>query len=342
MTQGTKNWDEGNFVRIPLEGGMFGFGRVLRGAVGFYDLRAAETPPLEEIAARPMLFKVWVMKYAIGRKYWQVVGNLPLTPELLIPWTFYGFDTISGEFWLYHQETAPLQIPATIDEVRGFESAGVWDPEHIEQRLNDHFAGRENIWAKMGTTDWKLEAYHKRLRANEARRLEQEAALAAAPSKTGKAKSPKPTHDHTPKGMEPAAGGFGFFDSDDAADFLAELRDSEAVSIIKDALDAVTKSGDDYLEAPDAGRAIGACGVLAAMIGKGNPQKDFSNELADWLAKQKRPTKKLLKLAAAAIDRILADESELKELWTEGDGFNSWERNLKNLRADLVAGAEGG
>jgi hypothetical protein len=37
---------------------------------------------------------------------------------------------------------------ATREETEGLEPAAVWEPEHIADRLEDHYAGRPNRWLK--------------------------------------------------------------------------------------------------------------------------------------------------------------------------------------------------
>lgn len=38
--------------------------------------------------------------------------------------------------------------PASRQELEGLEVAAVWDPEHVEDRLRDHFSGRPNKWVE--------------------------------------------------------------------------------------------------------------------------------------------------------------------------------------------------
>ena len=46
-------------------------------------------------------------------------------------------------------ELAPLyERLAIAEECVGLERAAVWEPEHVEDRLRDHFAGRSNRWVE--------------------------------------------------------------------------------------------------------------------------------------------------------------------------------------------------
>jgi len=33
-------------------------------------------------------------------------------------------------------------------ECEGLERCAVWEPEHVEDRLRDHFAGKPNVWVE--------------------------------------------------------------------------------------------------------------------------------------------------------------------------------------------------
>jgi hypothetical protein len=38
--------------------------------------------------------------------------------------------------------------PVSIDKCRGLERSAIWEPEHVEERLSDHYAGKVNRWAE--------------------------------------------------------------------------------------------------------------------------------------------------------------------------------------------------
>ncbi|WNG21438.1 hypothetical protein F0U63_47110 [Cystobacter fuscus] len=136
---------EGAVVSIDLGDGTHGFGRVLeRPLFAFYDLRGERIPPIEEIIAKPVLFKICVMDHAVTAGTWPVVGSSPLEPSMRESPFFFKQDG-PGRFWRYRsgQET-----PASRSEIEGLERAAVWEPIHVVDRLKDHFAGRENIWVK--------------------------------------------------------------------------------------------------------------------------------------------------------------------------------------------------
>jgi hypothetical protein len=128
------------------------------------------------------------------------------------------------------------------------------------------------------------------------------------------------------------------FGNDDAADWVHELEEAEDLGPIQEAIDAVLSVGDEYLEAPEASIALAAAEVLARLCG--NPgEKNSYTEVADrWVeGAQVKPTVELLDKAQAAIARILAENSELKELWEDSDEYDAWQASVDNLRARVGA-----
>jgi hypothetical protein len=142
----------GQVVKIDLKDGTCCFARALeRPLFAFYDkqFRINDNPSVEEICALPILFKLWVMTYAITDEIWQVIGRLPLTEELKEIPKFFKQDAMNDELCIYQSipELAPsYSYSATYAEVQGLERAAVWSPHHVEDRLRDHYAGRPCKW----------------------------------------------------------------------------------------------------------------------------------------------------------------------------------------------------
>ena len=141
----------GQFVEVELGDGNKTYGRVLSEPLfAFYDLRAAtaeSSPELPRLAALPVIFRIWVMNHAVTRGRWQVLGSLPLPRDLEASPNFFKQDTTNGRLSIYNDDLAPnYERPATRGECEGLERAAVWEPEHVEERLRDHFEGRPNRW----------------------------------------------------------------------------------------------------------------------------------------------------------------------------------------------------
>jgi hypothetical protein len=140
-----QKWTVGDIVEVGLGGGEWAFGRVLKKPLmAFYNLKAAQPPPIESIVAAPVAFKVWVMNYAITDGDWSVIGHAPLTSDLEEAPAFFKRDPISHKLSIYFGRG--IERPASLKEVEGLECAAVWEPEHVADRLKDFFAGRPNKW----------------------------------------------------------------------------------------------------------------------------------------------------------------------------------------------------
>ena len=135
--------------------------------------------------------------------------------------------------------------------------------------------------------------------------------------------------------------GAGSFDNDDGADFAVEFE-SEGLEALRDAFDIV---GEDDLEAAKAQRAIAAAEILALTEAGDAADQAISPELYEAVqryASEILPQiAQLRRLALAALDRIEADRSELKQLWEEDDP-TEWSDAMTALRERLSTPARRG
>lgn len=133
----------GTFVRIPLTGGSFGYGRALvYPYMAFYNYRTNEpSDDLDEIESKPVLFKQSVRILDPNR--WTNIGRRELKGEVAEPVVSFMQDLGNYRNCTIF-DTAGMERQATPEECVGLERAAVWDPHHIEQRLLDTFEGRPN------------------------------------------------------------------------------------------------------------------------------------------------------------------------------------------------------
>jgi hypothetical protein len=139
----------GDILKIDLGDGVHSYGQVAEEPlVVFFDGAFSEALPPEQATALPVLFRIWVHNDAVKTGIWEVIGNLPLAPENAVEPFFYKQDAITGTLSLYHSSFADRgwERPASATECDGLECAAVWDPEHVEDRLRDHYAGQPNRW----------------------------------------------------------------------------------------------------------------------------------------------------------------------------------------------------
>lgn len=138
----------GDIVAIPLGDGTFGFGWVLtEPLVAFFDHRGPRPDErAEEVARTRIAFQIWVMNQAITSGRWRVVGHAE--PQLGLdaaPW-FFMQDPVSGR--LSMTRDGGERVPALPAQCVALECAAVWEPQHVEDRLRDYFAGVPNRWVE--------------------------------------------------------------------------------------------------------------------------------------------------------------------------------------------------
>ncbi|MGC5018152.1 DUF4259 domain-containing protein [Micromonospora sp. DT47] len=140
----------------------------------------------------------------------------------------------------------------------------------------------------------------------------------------------------------------GPFDNDVAADWCDDLDEAspeERPALVEQALQE-TVDETAHLDAVPATEAVAAAAVVAAHL-PGGPSIE-SSYAPDFLTSGGRLTLPghLPALALRALDRVLADDSELAELWAESGELDEFLAALAPIRAvlapraDAVPGAE--
>ena len=128
------------------------------------------------------------------------------------------------------------------------------------------------------------------------------------------------------------------FGNDTACDWAYGLAETRDFSLVAQTIQNVLDNGADYLDSDLASEAIAASEVLAKALGRGTQADAYTEELDAWLTSIPiQPSLDLRSNAHTALARILAQDSELKELWEESDDFGSWESSVKALQ--LAVGA---
>ncbi|MFE7190571.1 DUF4259 domain-containing protein [Kitasatospora sp. NPDC057541] len=128
----------------------------------------------------------------------------------------------------------------------------------------------------------------------------------------------------------------GHFDNDTAADFSGTLDETplaEREAVVRRVLTLAADTGaEDYLDVDEAVEAVAAAALVASQCPGGEPVTTSygPDEPLPVFPTDLRP------LAAEALDRVLAEESELAELWDESEEGPAWRRTVKDLRAVLA------
>jgi len=131
------------------------------------------------------------------------------------------------------------------------------------------------------------------------------------------------------------AWGHGSFENDDALDWVSnDFEGSDDLSAVAEALRTVADFGaDDYLELPEAGAALAAAEVLAAVLGRPSPA--LPPDVAAWVADHHADdADALVPVALRAVERVERN-SEMQELWDDTGDASPWRACVADLKARL-------
>ena len=132
------------------------------------------------------------------------------------------------------------------------------------------------------------------------------------------------------------AWGTGIYDNDDAADWAHGLDDG-GLDLVRTALRAAHT--DSYLEAPDGAAALAAADVIGRLKSGGGEQSPYAESVMNWVDRHEDDDEwiALLPAARAAVAAVLADSSELRELWAEDEtNLADWLVVVTELQARLT------
>jgi hypothetical protein len=133
------------------------------------------------------------------------------------------------------------------------------------------------------------------------------------------------------------AWGTGTFENDDAADWVYELLESRDLMPARDAL-AATMDSDGWLESPEGARAVAAAVVIAAAFD--GDVEGVPEEVVGWLGHHPdAATREDARLAADALERVLSEDSELRELWVDAGEGQEWTEGIQRVGRRLVRAA---
>ncbi|AEV85294.1 hypothetical protein ACWT_4274 [Actinoplanes sp. SE50] len=126
----------------------------------------------------------------------------------------------------------------------------------------------------------------------------------------------------------------GPFDNDTAADWCGDLDEAapgQREALIRDALNRVAEHGDEYLDSDEAVEAIAAAAIVASQLPGGTAittpyAPDFLLEGGRIEVPDDIPA-----IAVRALDRIVGDDSEWRELWAEAE--ESYPQALASVQA---------
>lgn len=149
-----QRWVRGAIVRIPLGENRFGAAQMLDlPEYAFFDTQASGDLTAAEIVQRPVLFRIWVHRKSYSQGRWQKIGTAPVSEVLDQPVERFNQDPLAPSQIAIH---FGRQVrPGTPEECEALERAAVWEPEHVEDRLRDHYANRPNKWVESLRFRWQ-------------------------------------------------------------------------------------------------------------------------------------------------------------------------------------------
>lgn len=113
----------------------------------FFNIRYEK--PLEDISIlndQEVLFVLRVYDDVITKGRWGKVGKIEIRDSLKIEPNKFIQDSINpNRIEIYNPNTGEI-TPSTKEEVEGLECAAVWAANHVEDRLEDYFLGKKNVW----------------------------------------------------------------------------------------------------------------------------------------------------------------------------------------------------
>jgi Domain of unknown function (DUF4259) len=133
------------------------------------------------------------------------------------------------------------------------------------------------------------------------------------------------------------AWGSSVFSDDTALDCLEDVVSSKApLNYMREAFDAALEL--KYLEYAEAQSVIVSAAIMDSLL-NGTDHGGDEESLDTWLKRNaKLDVSSLKPLAVAALARVLADGSELRELWEENvDEYPKWRGGLESISKRLNA-----
>lgn len=134
------------------------------------------------------------------------------------------------------------------------------------------------------------------------------------------------------------AWGTGIYENDDAADWVYDLEELGFDAIL-DAFEATENR--EYVESPEGSAAVAAADVVARLIsGEGEISED-TEAVMQWIASAREGARpQLVGRALTAVERVIAEDSELPELWADdeedADALDDWLAVVNGIRRRLI------
>ncbi len=136
------------------------------------------------------------------------------------------------------------------------------------------------------------------------------------------------------------AWGEGPFDNDTASDWVYEFDDADQPSGLHHIQAALVRAAsvgaDDYLDSDAGVEAVAAAELVAAIRGLDVERSPYNESALDWVARTTPIADlALVDLAVSALDRVVAANSELAQLWDEAQ-LTSWRGSVESRKTSFA------
>lgn len=129
------------------------------------------------------------------------------------------------------------------------------------------------------------------------------------------------------------AWGVDTFENDSACDWCYDLEKTHDLSFVESTLRAAVDPEAEYIDADAGCLALAACEVIPRLKGNFGVRDAYTESVDEWVrAHPQTPPPELIELANRAIDSVLSETSELRDLWTETELTNEWLQAVDALR----------
>jgi len=137
----------GSILEIDLGNGYFNYAQIINDDILFFDVYVKEKlDDITSLDSKSPLFFLGVYDDIVTKGRWKIVGKLPIKDAYKnVPLKFIQDAIDKSRIDIYNPNTGEIK-KGTKKQAEGLECAAVWEAEHVESRLRDHYAGRENIW----------------------------------------------------------------------------------------------------------------------------------------------------------------------------------------------------
>lgn len=128
----------GNVFQIELEGGVYGYGRVLKieERTVFIELYKINTKTysfktIDEIVDLPVILSIWSTDVGLKKIIWKVLGNVQITDEVVMP-SFWKRDAINHDKYYIIKDDETIEV--TKEQIGDAQPYGIFGHDAVRLR----------------------------------------------------------------------------------------------------------------------------------------------------------------------------------------------------------------